>query len=76
MPCVSCLLSYYQYMHAQHSHMEVFRIFACVCGAAIAETMGQTLYFNTYGGNPMASAVGSAVMDVSVCWGGGVCACM
>ena len=30
----------------------------------IAATMGKSLYFNTYGGNPMACAVGSAVMDV------------
>lgn len=32
----------------------------------IAQTMGKALHFNTYGGNPMACTVGSAVMDVSV----------
>ena len=26
--------------------------------------MGRSLHFNTYGGNPMACAVGSAVLDV------------
>ena len=30
----------------------------------IAETMGKTLHFNTFGGNPVACAVGSAVLDV------------
>lgn len=27
--------------------------------------MTQALHFNTFGGNPMASAIGSAVLDVS-----------
>ena len=34
--------------------------------AEIAKCMGQSLHFNTYGGNPLACAVGSAVLDVSV----------
>ena len=33
--------------------------------AEIADTMTKALHFNTYGGNPMACAVGSAVLDVS-----------
>ena len=32
----------------------------------IADTMTKALHFNTYGGNPMACAVGSAVLDVSI----------
>ncbi len=31
----------------------------------IAKTMGTALHFNTYGGNPLACTVGSAVLDVS-----------
>ena len=34
--------------------------------AEIAKCMGQSLHFNTYGGNPLACAVGSAVLDVSI----------
>lgn len=34
-------------------------------GTEIAQTMTRALHFNTYGGNPMACAVGSAVIDVS-----------
>ena len=30
----------------------------------IAETMGKALHFNTFGGNPIACSVGSAVLDV------------
>lgn len=30
----------------------------------IAESLGLALHFNTYGGNPLASAVGIAVLDV------------
>ena len=36
-----------------------------VCCIEIAANMGKSLHFNTYGGNPMASAVGSTVLDVS-----------
>ena len=32
----------------------------------IASSMTKALHFNTYGGNPMACTVGSAVLDVSV----------
>lgn len=32
--------------------------------AEIAHTMSKSLHFNTYGGNPMACTVGSAVLDV------------
>ena len=32
----------------------------------IAATLGKTLHFNTFGGNPIACAVGSAVLDVSI----------
>ena len=31
----------------------------------IAKTMTQSLHFNTYGGNPLSCAAGSAVLDVS-----------
>ena len=31
----------------------------------IAQTLTQALHFNTFGGNPMACAIGSAVLDVS-----------
>ena len=30
----------------------------------IASTMSQALHFNTYGGNPLSCAVGSAVLEV------------
>lgn len=32
---------------------------------AASMSMGKALHFNTFGGNPVASAVGSAVLDVS-----------
>ena len=38
---------------------------AVVTTPEIAATMGQALHFNTFGGNPVACAVGSAVLDVS-----------
>jgi len=38
---------------------------AVVTTPEIAKGMGTALHFNTYGGNPVASAVGSAVLDVS-----------
>lgn len=31
----------------------------------IGHSLAQALHFNTYGGNPMSCAVGSAVLDVS-----------
>lgn len=37
---------------------------AVVTTKEIASTLGQAAHFNTYGGNPMACAVGSAVLDV------------
>ena len=42
-----------------------FPLAAVVTTPEIAESMASALHFNTYGGNPMASAVGSAVLDVS-----------
>ena len=42
-----------------------FPLAAVVTTQEIAATMASALHFNTYGGNPMASAVGSAVLDVS-----------
>ena len=39
--------------------------FSAWLGTEIAQTMTRALHFNTYGGNPMACAVGSAVIDVS-----------
>ena len=41
-----------------------FPMGAVVTTPEIAATMGGALHFNTYGGNPMACAVGSAVLDV------------
>merc|ERR1712055_342396 len=40
-----------------------FPMAAVVTTPEIAATMGQALHFNTFGGNPMASAVGLAVLD-------------
>merc|ERR1740137_339726 len=40
-----------------------FPMAAVVTTPEIAATMGQALHFNTFGGNPMASAVGIAVLD-------------
>lgn len=37
---------------------------AVVTTPEIAKSLGMALHFNTYGGNPMASAVGIAVLDV------------
>lgn len=37
---------------------------AVITTPEIAASMGKALHFNTFGGNPVASAVGSAVMDV------------
>lgn len=42
-----------------------FPIGAVVTSRKVAETLSQALHFNTYGGNPLASAVGIAVLDVS-----------
>ena len=42
-----------------------FPLGAVVTTMEIAKSMSNALHFNTYGGNPMASAVGSAVLDVS-----------
>ena len=41
-----------------------FPMAALVTTKEIADTLGQAAYFNTFGGNPMACAVGSAVLDV------------
>ncbi|KAL8616380.1 hypothetical protein ACOMHN_032234 [Nucella lapillus] len=41
-----------------------FPIGAVVTTPEIAAVMGKALHFNTFGGNPVASAVGSAVLDV------------
>ncbi|XP_030385142.1 alanine--glyoxylate aminotransferase 2, mitochondrial isoform X2 [Scaptodrosophila lebanonensis] len=41
-----------------------FPLAAVVTTPEIAATLGMALHFNTYGGNPMASAVGLAVLDV------------
>jgi len=41
-----------------------FPLGAVVTTPEIAATMSQALHFNTYGGNPMSCAVGSAVLDV------------
>ena len=41
-----------------------FPMAAVVTTPEIASKLGQALHFNTFGGNPMASAVGMAVLDV------------
>jgi len=38
---------------------------AVVTTPAIAKTMSAALHFNTFGGNPVASTVGLAVLDVT-----------
>ena len=42
-----------------------FPMAAVVTTPQIAQVFSQAEHFNTFGGNPMASAVGSAVLDVS-----------
>ena len=41
-----------------------FPMAAVVTTQEIAATMSGALHFNTFGGNPMACAVGSAVLEV------------
>ncbi|KAK3915939.1 Alanine--glyoxylate aminotransferase 2, mitochondrial [Frankliniella fusca] len=41
-----------------------FPLAAVVTTPAIAEVLGQALHFNTFGGNPVACAVGLSVLDV------------
>lgn len=41
-----------------------FPMAAVVTTPEIAQSLGMALHFNTYGGNPMASSVGIAVLDV------------
>ena len=41
-----------------------FPLAAVVTTPEIAAKLGQALHFNTFGGNPMASAVGLAVLEV------------
>lgn len=43
-----------------------FPLAAVATTPEIASVMGRALHFNTYGGNPLACAVGSAVLDVSL----------
>jgi alanine-glyoxylate transaminase / (R)-3-amino-2-methylpropionate-pyruvate transaminase len=43
-----------------------FPLAAVVTTPKIAASMSQALHFNTFGGNPLASAVGMAVLDVSI----------
>lgn len=35
-----------------------------LCFSEIAQSFAQAVHFNTYGGNPIASAVGKAVLEV------------
>lgn len=42
-----------------------FPLAAVVTTPEIALSMAKALHFNTYGGNPLACAVGSAVLDVN-----------
>ncbi len=43
-----------------------FPLAAVITTPTIAANMGKALHFNTFGGNPMSSVVGSAVLDVSL----------
>ena len=43
-----------------------FPIGAVVTTKEISATLAQALHFNTFGGNPLSCAVGSAVLDVSL----------
>jgi len=43
-----------------------FPLAAVVTTPAIAESLGQALHFNTYGGNPIACATGLAVLKVHI----------
>ena len=42
-----------------------FPLGAVVTTPKIADALNKALHFNTFGGNPLACAVGSAVLDVS-----------
>ena len=42
-----------------------FPMAAVVTTKEVADTISRALHFNTYGGNPMSCAVGSAVLEVS-----------
>ena len=41
----------------------IFRVIVSY-SAEIAQSFAQAIHFNTYGGNPVASAVGKAVLEV------------
>lgn len=41
-----------------------FPLGAVVTSKEIADSFNKSLYFNTYGGNPLASVVGKAVLEV------------
>ena len=41
-----------------------FPLAAVITTQSIAQTLTQAMYFNTFGGNPFASAVGSTVLDI------------
>ena len=43
-----------------------FPLAAVVTTKEISDTMATAVHFNTYGGNPMACAVGAKVLDVSL----------
>jgi alanine-glyoxylate transaminase / (R)-3-amino-2-methylpropionate-pyruvate transaminase len=43
-----------------------FPLAAVVTTPTIAESLGQALHFNTYGGNPIACATGLAVLKVCI----------
>lgn len=42
-----------------------FPLAAVATTAEVAESLTKAAHFNTYGGNPIASTVGSTVLDVS-----------
>lgn len=53
------------YMYMDVLMMIYFMSVSALLFSEIAQTMTRALHFNTYGGNPMACAVGSAVIEVS-----------
>lgn len=45
-----------------------FPLGAVVTSAEIAESLNAALHFNTFGGNPLACAVGITVLDASIAY--------
>ena len=59
-----CLISHTLVVTMAKGMGNGFPMGAVVTTPDVAAVMGKALHFNTFGGNPVASAVGSAVLDV------------